>query len=173
MPPICEPFITSRDSALAACSRSAGTIFGSNAVDAGQNSAIPLPVTNSSPTIPGRPIECVRVHRPKPPSPSAINRLPNTMTDCGLNRSAATPPKTMNKTEGTICAATTYDRSAVEAVTSSTANDTPTIENAYAIGASSRSASSMRKSRYRSRSRLFPEKPDTRSLTFPELRTLR
>ncbi len=107
MPPIVAPFITSRESALAACSSSCGTIFGSSAVDAGQNSDIPVPVISSSPIISGTFVACARVSRPKLPSPTAISRLPRMMTSCGLKRSAATPPKSVNSTDGTICAAST------------------------------------------------------------------
>jgi len=74
--------------------------------------------------------------------------LPATITHCGGIRSAMTPPARVKTMDGVICAARTYERSAVDPVAYSTANDTPTSENANANGASSRSASSSRKSRY-------------------------
>ena len=69
------------------------------------------------------------------------------MTRCGGNRSAATPPRSANTSDGAIWAASTYDRSAAEPVTLSTAKETPTMENPTDAGAISRSVSSSRKSR--------------------------
>ena len=69
------------------------------------------------------------------------------MTRWGGNRSAATPPMSANTSDGAICAASTYDRSAAEFVALSTAKDTPTMENPTDAGAISRSVSSSRKSR--------------------------
>ena len=65
---------------------------------------------------------------PKVPSPAAIIRLPAMITSCGRIRSAMTPPTRVKMSEGTICAASTYDRSAVDPVSSRTANETPTRE---------------------------------------------
>ena len=48
-----------------------------------------------------------RTSRPNPPSPPAISRLAATITFCGANRSANTPPTRANTSDGRICAAST------------------------------------------------------------------
>ena len=52
----------------------------------------------------GRPVS---TSTPKVPSPSAIIKLAATITRCGGNRSAATPPSSANTSDGAIWAAST------------------------------------------------------------------
>src|SRR3984885_9750360 len=85
--------------------------------------------------------------RPKTPSPTTTARLPAMITRCGRNRSANTPLISENTSIGAVWAAITQERSAVEPVTLSTANETPMRENPWENGASSRSTSKSRKSR--------------------------
>ena len=49
----------------------------------------------------------VSARRPNVPSPIAISRLAATMTRCGGNLSAATPPMSANTSDGAIWAAST------------------------------------------------------------------
>src|SRR6266704_2722563 len=108
---------------------------------------IPVPVNSSSRTITQTPGRLVSTRMPNSPSPTAIMTFAATMTSCGAIRSAITPPMSRNTSEGAAWAAITYDRSAVDPVAASTANETPTSENVAAIGATRRSASSSRKLR--------------------------
>src|ERR1700759_1752675 len=85
--------------------------------------------------------------RPKAPSPTTTARLPAMITRCGRKRSANTPLSSEKTSIGAVWAAITYERSAVEPVTLSTAKETPTSENPMEKGPSSRSTSSSRKSR--------------------------
>ncbi len=106
-----------------------------------------MPVTSSRTIITQIAGWLVSTRMPKSPSPTATMTFAATITSCGAIRSAITPPTSRNTSAGAACAAMTYDRSAVEPVAASTANDTPTREKVAASGAISRSASNSRKLR--------------------------
>ena len=90
---------------------------------------MPVPVMTSSAIICQSRGCPVRTRIPNVPSPRAIIRLPAMITSWGRIRSATTPPASVKISDGRICAASTRDRSKVDPVVCSTANETPTSEN--------------------------------------------
>ena len=85
------------------------------------------------------------------PSPAAAEKLAAIITRCGRNRSASTPPTSVNTSIGASCAASTKDTAAAspsgcaaDLVTASTAKDSATEEMPVADVDSRRSSSTSR-----------------------------
>lgn len=108
-PATLEVLAPSPSRALPVCSRSVGTTSGMIPVSAGNSTAIDVPLTAAAAAIAGSGVQPVSSIAPREKKASAFSDSPAIITRWRGNRSAMTPPTSMNTTIGSDSAVSTTD----------------------------------------------------------------